>query len=232
MRCDGSIHWPFTTREPVKFPVSSRLQPASVCQVTWLWTLSWTPSIISISPPFCILSVNDTFYRTRSRLTEGQVAVALVVQKAGQTPYNVVVQLLLVIMSKAHKLTTTPRSSINIEYEQATVIGFITWYPYTGMHVELFLPDKKSDCSIPVSVCTQRQPCGVVTWHYDSVIIGDESEAFTECRRTIDIAVVYTYWAMNNTIDLYSDISYLTKPLEITNLSKKEVWDCSWTPTS
>ncbi|THV01824.1 hypothetical protein K435DRAFT_383472 [Dendrothele bispora CBS 962.96] len=41
-----------TTMAPVKLDLGVKKHPGAVCHVTWLCSLSWTPSRISISPVY------------------------------------------------------------------------------------------------------------------------------------------------------------------------------------
>lgn len=97
----------------MKFPVSSSSQPGNVCQVTWLWTLSCTPSSISISPCY---QYNDTINIAGPHLdktpTAGQVAVAPRVQNAGHTPLQFLVEYL--IQAYIQELTASPWCTIEI----------------------------------------------------------------------------------------------------------------------
>lgn len=81
--------------------------PGAVCHATWLCWLSWTPSIMSISPPFKGPSAGLTNLHTKPR-TYGQFPPT--VQNAGHTPVHYVLRVnILANAKRIYRLTTSPR---------------------------------------------------------------------------------------------------------------------------
>lgn len=102
--------------------------PGPVWKATWLCSLSWTPSIISISPVYETWALRKRFKRTNTILTYGQFPEPRV-QKAGHTPkdMNMNMHQSMVPIS----LTAAPRCLLQIKNKQSTIIFRPTRYANT-----------------------------------------------------------------------------------------------------